>query len=184
MIYTIIIILISAILTALSIFAIKKPSHAKALIFVNLSLFVLGAALMVGSHLIATSKIDLFSSDALFHSWAIDFYNLYYMIAMPAFILLLVINVIAAVLGLFDSKQRTGFPKTLRIVASISSSVFLMLIPFYGFITQNEYIEFYTYIMASGIGQALVIRVSDMIGLIKTKHNSAQANIATKGKLK
>ncbi|MBP3378722.1 MAG: hypothetical protein J6L96_08235 [Clostridia bacterium] len=187
MIYTLIILIITAALITLSVLAVKQSKLSKILVFVNLSLAVAGACTMLVSHLIATNKIDYFISDTGFYSWAIDFYNLYYMIAMPAFILLLIINVLASLIGLYDGKQRTGLPKTLRTIVSISSSVFLMLIPFYGLITKNSNVEFYTYIMASGIGQALIIRIADMIGLIKTKPNSHDAPLTAadaKGKLK
>lgn len=182
MIYTVLIILISAALTGLSILSVKKPELYRHMIYVNLALTLVGSAVVIASHLIAKNKIDMFASDVSFHSWATDFYNLYYMIALPAFGLLLLISIIAAVIGLFDSRQLSGLPKFLRVIVSVASSVFLMLIPYYGLITQNDNVQFYTYIMASGIGQALIIRLSDMIGSIKTKHNSELNTAVSKGK--
>ena len=163
--YTLIITLITAALIALTVFAEKKPNCARMLMYINLILALLGAVMTVASHALATTEIDRFLTDVEFHSWISDFYDLYYLIALPAFILLFLTNTVAALVGLYDKKQKR-IAKLLRPAVSVASSVLLMILPYYGLITENSRIRIYVYIMLSGIGQALIIRLADMLGLL------------------
>ncbi|MBE6626849.1 MAG: hypothetical protein E7628_06700 [Ruminococcaceae bacterium] len=172
MIYTIIILLITAVLISLSVLTEKKPDLTRTMMFLNLSLSVIGAALIVLAHILATTKMNHFASNAGFHSWVSDYYQLYYLISLPAFILLFISNTVAALVNPIEKRKMKRISQILRLTVSIASSVLLLLLPYYGLITQNNQLQIYVYIMMSGIGQALIIRLSDMLGLIAKIRNS------------
>ena len=166
MMYTIIIFLITAALITLTIFSEKKAKYCRAFMYVNLALAVLGVALIIAAHVVATNQINQFYSESGFYSWASDFYELYYLISFPAFILLFITNVLAAIVSPTGGKNGKNVSKILRLIVSITSSVLLLLLPYYGLFTQNNSLKLYIYIMISGVGQALIIRLSDMLRLM------------------
>ena len=166
MIYTIIIVLITALLITLSVLAEKKQNLTRSILYINLILSIFGVTLIICAHLIANSKLNLYLYDEAFHSWASDFYELYYLISFPAFILLFVTNTLAALVRPTEGKKGKYISKLLRIIVSIASSVLLLIIPYYGLFTQNNNLKLYIYIMISGVGQALIIRLADMLRLM------------------
>ena len=166
MMYTVIIFLITATLITLTVLSEKKAAYQRVFMYINLALAVLGVAMIITAHVVATNQINLYYSDAGFYSWASDFYELYYLITFPAFILLFVTNTIAALVSPSEGKTGKNISKLLRIIVSIASSVLLLIIPYYGLFTQNNNLKLYIYIMISGVGQALIIRLADMLRLM------------------
>lgn len=165
MIYSILVIIIIASLVTLSILSYKQK-HPTALLWINTSLFLTGVTLFVLSYTIGTSQINALVEDTALQSWAKDYFDLYYDLSVIPFIVLFVINTIAVVLRVFDSRHRKALSQILSRAVSILSSLLLLLIPYYGYFTQNDEIPLILFIMLSGIGQALVIRAADAIGLI------------------
>ena len=118
---------------------------------------ITGIVLLLVSHAVITLKISAVSENETFASWAHDMFGGWYSISLPVVGTLLLINILAAVLSLFDKKQREKNSAVLRsAVLSASSAVPLILAPFHGFMTANETVPLYPAILVSGIGMALV----------------------------
>lgn len=176
MIYTTVIILTIISLAILSIFAEKKQEKRRTFCIINFTLFALGVVFLICSYCIGQSKINSYSADIEYFSWANDFFNLYYDLSMLPFVILFAINLAASVISIFDPRQARPVPRILRKVVSLASSLLMLILPYYGLFTQNENIPLYIYIMISGIGQALIMRCSDAVTLIHSNNNYERAN--------
>lgn len=139
----------------------QNQSSLKCLAIWNAALTTVGFLLSVVIHIKAASTLANASLDANFASWASDMFDIWYQIALPTATVLLVITTIASILPLADKKQRTGVASKIRVMTACASSVLLLLLaPFYGFMTENDTVPLYQYILWSGVGMALTMRLS------------------------
>ncbi|MBE6616321.1 MAG: hypothetical protein E7627_00035 [Ruminococcaceae bacterium] len=165
MIYTLVVVFVAVLLLALTILQGKYKNQPKVFLYINLSLFIIGVALMAVSYIIGIDGINSIDNEPDLHSWAKDFLDLYYDISFVPFALLLIINLIASILGIYVTKYQTPISKILRYTVSIFSSILLLLIPFYGYFTLNDSIPLLLYMALSGIGQALTMRIANVVEL-------------------
>ena len=158
--------IISAVLLALLIFCAiifaRKKSKSKSLI-INFSLFALGILLIILSLILALCSLKANASDAEWCAWASDMMNFYYTISLSAFFVLFLSGLIASGVEKADRGKRNGKSRKLRIVLSAVSSVFLLLLTMFGFFIMNKYVHLETFVLISGVGQALSMRLIDAI---------------------
>ncbi|MBR5454031.1 MAG: hypothetical protein IKV54_08125, partial [Clostridia bacterium] len=125
---------------------------------------ITGIILVLVSHAVITLKINAVSDNETFVSWAQDMFGGWYSISLPIVGTLLLIDIIAAVVSLFDKKQREKHSVVLRsAVLAASAAVPLLLAPFQGFMTANDTVPLYPAILVSGIGMALVFPAVSLI---------------------
>ena len=121
-------------------------------------LFLLTGVLMVRKNIFHSGL------DAEFSEWAWDMMKVYYQLSMIPLAVFLVIGCLAFLPALADPKQRTGFPLKLRLsVTVVFSAVLLLIAPMYAFMTVNEQVVLDVYILLTGIGEALLLRVPLLI---------------------
>ena len=76
----------------------------------------------------------------------------------------LVVALLACLVTVFDRKQRTGFPLKLRLSALLLFSIIpLLLAPMYSFLTVNESVALDSYVLLTGIAEALLLRAPLLI---------------------
>lgn len=158
-------ILLTVGLIALTVFGERKtaqnPKILRILAVVNALLAVSGILIAAITHIIAQSSIADPSLEPDFASWAGSMYGIWYQISLPVLGVLFGITVLASLTALADKKQRSGVMQIMRAaVVCTASVVFLILAPFYGFMTENETIPLYRYILWSGAGMALTMRLA------------------------
>ena len=171
MIYGLRVLILIVALAALS-FLSKRKNDKKKLLIVNLVIALFGALLLVASYFIGIDKIAQYQSDIDLFGWLSDYYSLYYDIALPVFYILLAVNGISSASFVFERNASHKIFVVLRELLSLLSSLLLLLLPYIGFITQNQYVDMHKYMIISGVGMALAIRYSNAISLIKrTKIN-------------
>lgn len=181
MTYTIVVLFIIALLSTLSILGEKKKRNGKLFLIINASLFAVGAVMLTSSYFAGVHSINALDSGSDLYSWSKEFFDLYFDMSMWPFAFLLVITVIAAILGIFSPKYQTPVSRVLRHTVSLFSSLLLLLIPFYGYFTQNESVPLLLFMALSGIGQALMIRASNAIDLIsQIRVNRGIENVKSK----
>lgn len=153
-------ILLGVTLVALTAVGKLCPNWYKSLTVINGVLGLLGIALALAVHLLAENQL---SSEALtpeFLSWAEDMYGIWYQIALPVFGVLFGFLLCSTLLSLGEKQKGKEYAPVMRMILSCASSVvMLILAPFYGFMTENETLPLYQYILWSGIGLALAFRL-------------------------
>jgi len=153
-------ILLGVTLVALTAVGKLRPNWYKPLTVVNGVLGLLGIALALAIHLLALSKLHSEALTPAFLSWAKDMYGIWYQIALPVFGVLFGFLLCSTLLSLGEKHHEKGHAPVMRMILSCASSVvMLILAPFYGFMTENETLPLYQYILWSGIGLALAFRL-------------------------
>lgn len=139
--------------------SMQNPKRLKLLAVVNTAVSAAGFLIALVTHLIAKSGMTDSSLDSEFSAWASDMHGIWYQISLPTFALLFGITFLAVLTALADKKQQSGIAPVMRVSAvSAASVVFLILAPFYGFMTENTTLPLYQYILWSGIGMSLAMR--------------------------
>lgn len=169
MIYSIIVVVLSVLLASLSYLSSKNQVSRRKYFIINLSLTLLGSVLLASSHLTGLFMINKYKSDLELFGWLMDNYSLYYDLAFPNFVLIFVINVIASIACVLDKRATHKVLRTVRGISSVLSSLLLLLLPYIGYFTQNQYVNMHICMMISGVGMSLVMRAADMVALIKRK---------------
>lgn len=165
MIYTFVVVFVAVLLLALTIAQGKYKNQPNVFLYINLALFAVGASLMIVSYIIGINGINSIDNEPDLQSWAMEFLCLYYSLSLVPYILLLIINLIASLLGIYVPKYQAPISKVLRNTVSFFSSILLLLIPFYGYFTLNDSIPLILYMTLSGIGQALTMRIANVVEL-------------------
>ena len=172
MIYTVVVLVIVALLIALTIAGEKKKGLSKFFFYTNISLFILGVGLFVSALIIANNQINSLDIESEFYSWVKDSWDIYCDLSVAPFISLLVVNLMASILGIFVPKYQTPISLVLRKTVSIFSSVLFLLLPYYGYITLNDTIPLLTFMIIAGIGQSLVIRLASAVDMTNQIRNN------------
>ena len=171
MIYSIIVIGAFIVLSILSYLPFKHPEEYKKYFIANLILAISGISLLAISYFSGEYLISKYKTDAELFGWLSDYYSLFYSLAIPTFIFLLVINLISAIIFAVEKRNTHKIFMVIREVVSVLSSALLLIYPYVGYLTQNQYVNMYIYMMLSGIGMALAMRASNAIALIKQKYS-------------
>ncbi len=131
---------------------------------VNFAFAVGGLLTVCITYLIARSQIYGGSFDEAFTEWAWDMFAVYFQISLPVLAVLVVIAAVSFLVAVFDPKQRAGMPMKLRLsVTIVFSVVMLMLAPMYSFMTVNDNVPIDVYVLATGVGEAFLMRAPVLI---------------------
>lgn len=160
MIYASIAVIISAFLIFLTFLGEKKPQYSRHFIIANVIMSFVGTAASFIIYFAVRNSVFSGIYDETWSEWAWDMFTLFYSISLPVLGILLGILIVSSLLSIFTERKKGGtFPKVRVMAATASSIVMLILAPAYGFMTQNDVVPLYRYILASGIAQALVFRI-------------------------
>ncbi len=153
--------ILGAVLMALTAVGKLRPDWYKPLILVNGMVGLVGVSLALGVHFVAESQLGSETLTVAFRSWAKDMYGIWYQIALPVFGVLFGILLCAALLALGEKRGKKDYAPAMRMILSCAASVIMLILaPFYGFMTANETLPLYQYILWSGIGLALAFRLT------------------------
>ncbi len=142
----------------------RGKNHSRTLFLTNLALTCGGILLLACTFLSARSAITGGGFDAEFAGWAWDMLSFYYMLSLIPTAVFLGIAVLACLVAVFDRKQRAGFPQKVRLsVLVVFAIIPLFLAPMYSFMTVNESVALDSYVLLTGIGEALLLRAPLLI---------------------
>ncbi len=143
---------------------VRGRNHPRALFFGNLVLASGGVLLFACTFWAARSTIFGGDFDAEFAGWAWDMLAFYYSLSLPPTAVFFGLAVLACIVAVFDRKRRTGFSLKLRLsVLVVFSIIPLFLAPMYSFMTVNETVALESYVLLTGIGEALLLRAPLLI---------------------
>lgn len=165
MIFNLIICITVALVVILLSFFEFKSKNRKLFMLLNTVLLSLGIILCVAtfiSYITASASIQ----DASARSWFTDSIRMYLIVTYIIVAILLVINLITVFL---TSKKNKNFKlmNYMRAFYSPISSVFMLLFTIYGVLVENNQISTFIYFTLTAAGQALLIRLSNLIYLVK-----------------
>ncbi|MBE6541638.1 MAG: hypothetical protein E7672_04245 [Ruminococcaceae bacterium] len=121
---------------------------------------ILGALTFTSVFFIVKHLIFSIKDDQEFVEWAWDMFTLYYSISLPVFLVLILVLLLSVLLSIFQDPKRGSSSPVIRVMAATASSVLMLLIaPCYGFMTDNQIISIYPYILVSGLAEALIFRI-------------------------
>lgn len=142
----------------------RGREHPRVFFYTELALSVIGLLLISATCLFARYSLTGGDLDAEFAEWAWDMLSVYYQLSMIPMTVFFVLSSASFALALLEPKQRGGFPKKLRLsVTVVFSLVMLMIAPMYSFMTVNERVSLDTFVLVSGIGEALFLRTPFLI---------------------
>lgn len=159
-------ILLTFVFLILTVFAEtgRGRKHLRLLFFVNLALASGGVLLLAGTFFAAKSAITGGGFDEEFVGWAWDMFTVFFRLSLIPTAVFLVVALLACLVAVFDRKQRTGFSLKLRLSALLLFSIIpLLLAPMYSFLTVNESVALDSYILLTGIAEALLLRAPLLI---------------------
>ncbi|MBQ8186063.1 MAG: hypothetical protein IJ037_04230 [Clostridia bacterium] len=162
MIYLISAVFLTVFLAAVTVFERKKPSPCWKRI--NLGLFLAGVLLVVLCRVTAGVMISSSGQTETWMEWAHDMLAQHYAISFPVLLVLTGILLIAWLLSMTEKRRRSTVGLFLRRTVGILASVSLLLLaPLYAFMTENDSVPLEALILLSGIGEALILRLTDAL---------------------
>lgn len=142
----------------------RGRNHIRALFFTNLALTSSGVLLLVSTFFVSRNTITGGSFDAEFSGWAWDMFSFFYILSLIPAVIFLGIAILACLVAVFDRRQRAGFPLKVRLsVLVVFAIIPLFLAPMYSFMTVNESVALDSYVLLTGIGEALLLRAPLLI---------------------
>lgn len=162
MIYPISALLLALFLTAVTVLEHKKPSGIWKRI--NLGLFLAGILIVAVCRVTAGAMISSSGQTETWMEWAHDMLSQHYAISFPVLAVLSGILLVSWLLSLTEKRRRSTTGLFLRrTVGLLSSAALLLLAPLYAFMTENTSVPLETLILLSGIGEALMLRLTDAL---------------------
>jgi len=159
-------ILLTFVFLTLTVFAEtgRGRNHLRPLFFVNLALASGGVLLLAGTFFAARSTITGGGFDEEFIGWAWDMFAVFFRLSLIPTAFFFIIALLSCFVAAFDRKQRSGFPLKLRLSSFVVFSLIpLLLAPMYSFMTVNESVALDSYVLLTGIGEALLLRAPFLI---------------------
>lgn len=161
MIFLIISLILLAALIYLTVAASLKPKHLKLFRMIDTIVASAGAAIALGSYIIATFMINNASEDEIWIEWAHDMFVGFFNLALPVLLVLFGIIVISTLTSIAAKRSRGGFTSKVRVITPIAVSALLLIITyFYAPATANSTVPLDIFIYIAGIGMALAMRLT------------------------
>lgn len=175
MIYSVIAVILSVFLIFLTVLGEKNPQFRRNLITINVILSLVGCTASAFIYFIVKGSVFSGEYDETWSEWAWDMFTLFYSISLPVLGVLLGILIVSTVLSIFTERKKSCTSQKVRVMAASASSIVMLIIaPVYGFMTQNDVIPLYGYILVSGIAQALVFRIVFAIEYYSISRNNVK----------
>ncbi|MBQ4354915.1 MAG: hypothetical protein IJC71_08485 [Clostridia bacterium] len=157
-------VLLAVVLSALTVYgerqAVQTETKLGILAGINIGLAAGGTAAVLIPHFLFRQTAENPALDEDFLTWAQDMFGIWYQIVLPVFGVLAGITFLSVLTAIADKKQQSGNAPHIRMLTVCASSVLLLILtPFYGFMTENEMIPLYQYVLWSGVGFALLMRI-------------------------
>lgn len=175
MIYAFIAVIISAFLIFLTFLGEKKPQFSRHLIIANALLSFIGCAASTVIYFVVKKTVFSGGYDTSWTEWAWDMFTLFYSISLPVIGVLLGILLLSSLISIFTVQKKGDSSPKIRVMAATASSIVMQILaPAYGFMTQNDTVPLYGYILLSGISQALVFRIVFVIEYLSRSRNNVK----------
>lgn len=142
----------------------KGKNHPRVFFNINLVLTVIGVVLFSSVSVYAWCAVHNSGFDAEFAEWAWDMFVVYYQLSLIPLAVFVFLSAMSCLIAVFEPKQRNGFSLKLRLSVTIVFSVVILFIaPMYSFMTVNEKVAVDTFVLLTGIGEALLLRAPLLI---------------------
>lgn len=142
----------------------RGRKHPRVFFIANFVLTCVGVVLFVAVSVYAWRAIHNGGFDTEFAEWAWDMLVVYYELSLVPLAVFLFLSVSSCLIAVFDPKQRSGFSLKLRLTTTVVFAVVILFIaPMYSFMTVNEKVALDTFVLFTGICEALLLRAPLLI---------------------